>query len=86
MIKALAGNFKMNFFLSQILLFVLLSISSIGGIALTCLIGKIVCSNTLENRLNLAFQESLPDIRNGLFPELKTAPAQKEPAKQQHAH
>lgn len=44
---------------------------SIGGVVLTCLSGKIVCANTLENRLGLAFQESLPDIREGLFPDLE---------------
>lgn len=38
---------------------------------LCCQTGKIICANTLENRLNLAFQESLPDIRPGLFPDLK---------------
>lgn len=58
---------------------------SIGGVVLTCLEGKIVCSNTLENRLNLAFQESLPDVRNGLFPDLKVEPVKREPI-QHHPH
>ena len=61
--------------------------NSIGGVVLTCHSGKIVCSNTLENRLNLAFQESLPDIRSGLFPDLKAETVKKAPVKaQQHAH
>ena len=41
--------------------------NSIGGVILTSNRGRIVCSNTLLNRVNLAFQESLPDIRKELY-------------------
>eukprot|EP00828_Plagiopyla_frontata_P009025 TRINITY_DN145_c0_g1_i1.p1 TRINITY_DN145_c0_g1~~TRINITY_DN145_c0_g1_i1.p1 ORF type:complete len:263 (-),score=47.52 TRINITY_DN145_c0_g1_i1:73-861(-) len=40
---------------------------SIGGIILTSYHGKIVCSNTLLNRIILTFQQSLPDIRSQLY-------------------
>ena len=40
-----------------------------GGIMLYAQEGKIVCSNTLEDRLNMAFEMELPRIRHGLFPK-----------------
>lgn len=30
--------------------------------------GKIVCSNTIEERLQLCFQQAIPEIRDLLFP------------------
>ncbi|CAD8132668.1 unnamed protein product [Paramecium pentaurelia] len=39
----------------------------LGGIVLSCANNRIVCSNTLDDRLELSLQEFLPDIRNGLF-------------------
>ncbi|KAJ5079678.1 atpase h -transporting v1 subunit e1a-related [Anaeramoeba ignava] len=38
-----------------------------GGVVLSSPNGKIVCSNTLDNRLLLAFEALLPEIRNLLF-------------------
>ncbi|CAD8059219.1 unnamed protein product [Paramecium primaurelia] len=39
----------------------------LGGVVLSCANNRIVCSNTLDDRLELSLQEFLPDIRNGLF-------------------
>ena len=44
-----------------------------GGIIMMSLDRKIVCSNTLKGRLDLCFEELLPEIRNVLFP-LKKQP------------
>jgi len=45
--------------------------SCMGGIVLHCRKGRIVCSNTLDERLNLCYQEAIPDIRSLLFPSFK---------------
>ena len=42
-----------------------------GGVVLYALNRRIVCSNTLEDRLNQLFEIALPQIRNGLFPKDK---------------
>lgn len=42
--------------------------SCMGGILLHTRKGKIVCSNTLDERLHLCYQEATPDIRKFLFP------------------
>ena len=39
-----------------------------GGIKLHARKGRIVCSNTLDDRLNLRYQETTPQIRRLLFP------------------
>ncbi len=39
-----------------------------GGVILTSLDRRIVCSNTLQSRLDLCFEELLPQIRGILFP------------------
>jgi len=44
--------------------------SCLGGIKLLAKKGKIVCSNTLDDRLQLIYQEAIPDIRIELFPSL----------------
>lgn len=41
----------------------------LGGIVLSCYDGRIVCSNTIDSRINFAFQEMLPEIREGLYPD-----------------
>lgn len=41
--------------------------SCIGGIAVTSDDGKIVCSNTLDDRLRIAYQANLPRVREVLF-------------------
>ena len=40
-----------------------------GGVVLYAHHGKIVCPNTLEDRLNLVFEQELPQLRKGLFPK-----------------
>ena len=43
-----------------------------GGVILYAHNRRIVCSNTLEDRLNQIFESQLPMIRNGLFPKAAT--------------
>lgn len=60
--------------------------SCMGGIVLHCRKGRIVCSNTLDDRLNLVYQESIPEVRRILFPSFKK-PVQKASAPTQaHGH
>ena len=40
-----------------------------GGVILYAHNRRIVCSNTLEDRLNMVFESELPKIRLGLFPK-----------------
>jgi V-type H+-transporting ATPase subunit E len=47
--------------------------SCMGGIILHARKGKIVCSNTLDERLELCYGEAIPDIRRSLFPSFKKA-------------
>lgn len=42
--------------------------SCMGGILLHCRKGRIVCSNTLDERLHLVYAEAIPEIRSNLFP------------------
>jgi len=39
-----------------------------GGVVLTSVDKRIVCNNTLQSRLDLCFEELLPQIRSILFP------------------
>lgn len=41
-----------------------------GGIVLHTRKGRIVCSNTIDERLQLVYQEAIPEIRALLFPSL----------------
>ena len=43
------------------------SCRSTGGVVLTNKEGTIVCSNTLDDRLKIAYAQNLPDIRAALF-------------------
>ena len=43
-----------------------------GGIVLTSMDKRIVCNNTLKFRLDLCFEELLPNIRRLLFPVKKS--------------
>lgn len=45
--------------------------SCMGGVVLHCRKGRIVCSNTLDDRLQLVYQECVPEIRKILFPSFK---------------
>ena len=47
--------------------------SCMGGIMLHAKKGRIVCSNTLDERLQLVYQEAIPDIRAKLFPCFENA-------------
>ena len=40
---------------------------STGGVVLTNRDGTIVCSNTLDDRLKIAYAQNLPEIRAALF-------------------
>ena len=42
--------------------------SCMGGFLTHARKGRIVCSNTLDDRLALCYQEAIPDIRRLLFP------------------
>ena len=42
-----------------------------GGVIIYTHGRRIVCSNTLEDRLNMVFESQLPLIRRGLFPVTK---------------
>lgn len=46
----------------------------LGGVILYCYNNRIVYKNTFDMRLELCFQQSIPDIRAGIFgkrPEVK---------------
>lgn len=45
--------------------------SCMGGFLCHARKGRIVCSNTLDDRLQLCYQEAIPDIRRILFPSFK---------------
>ena len=42
-----------------------------GGVVLYAHQGRIVCPNTLEDRLGLVFEQELPQLRKGLFPKAR---------------
>eukprot|EP01017_Pseudomicrothorax_dubius_P049559 TRINITY_DN9231_c0_g1_i1.p1 TRINITY_DN9231_c0_g1~~TRINITY_DN9231_c0_g1_i1.p1 ORF type:complete len:192 (+),score=52.85 TRINITY_DN9231_c0_g1_i1:61-636(+) len=61
--------------------------AGVGGVVLTGLQGKIVCANTLDLRLDLCYQEFLPELRAGLFPDLAAADYKpRAPAPPTHGH
>ena len=45
--------------------------SCLGGVVLHARKGRIVCSNTLDERLHLVYIEAIPEIRKNLFPNFK---------------
>jgi V-type H+-transporting ATPase subunit E len=57
-----------------------------GGIVLTSKDKKIVCDNTLESRLNLCFEELLPQIRKTLFPQPEKVKKVEKPKADAHGH
>ena len=62
--------------------------SCMGGIILHAKRGRIVCSNTLDERLQLVYSDAIPEIREKLFPCLalaKPEKPQKEVA-EKHGH
>ncbi|GKV04303.1 hypothetical protein SLEP1_g16475 [Rubroshorea leprosula] len=44
-----------------------------GGVVLASQDGKIVCDNTLDARLDVAFKQKLPEIRKRLFGQLSSS-------------
>ena len=46
-----------------------------GGILMHARKGRIVCSNTIDERLQLVYQEAIPQIRSMLFPSFNKKPA-----------
>jgi hypothetical protein len=57
-----------------------------GGIILHAKRGRIVCSNTLDERLQLVYAEAIPEIRENLFPCLKKAEKVQTPGEEKHGH
>ena len=39
-----------------------------GGVRMHARKGRIVCSNTIDERLQLCFEEAIPEIRKLMFP------------------
>ena len=56
--------------------------SCMGGIMMHARKGRIVCTNTLDERLQLVYQEAIPDIRKSLFPSFKKE--EKKPSEVSH--
>jgi hypothetical protein len=46
---------------------VLHPLCSSGGVVVTSADGRIVCSNTLDHRVHIAYEANLPDVRGKLF-------------------
>jgi V-type H+-transporting ATPase subunit E len=42
--------------------------SCMGGVVMHSRKGRIVCSNTIDERMSLCYQEGIPEIRRLLFP------------------
>lgn len=60
--------------------------SCMGGILMHAKQGRIVCSNTLDERLALIQQEAIPQIREQLFPCMVKPPKPEKPAKTEGHH
>ena len=60
--------------------------SCMGGIMLHAKKGRIVCSNTLDERLQLVYQEAIPEIRKTLFPSFKKKSQAAAPSKSHAKH
>jgi len=54
--------------------------SCMGGIMLHARKGRIVCSNTIDERLQLVYQEAIPEIRTLLFPSFRRKTAEERHA------
>ena len=51
----------------------LILLRSTGGVVASSANGSIVCSNTLDERLRIAYTQTLPDIRTALFGAVQRA-------------
>ena len=58
--------------------------SCMGGVLLHARKGRIVCSNTLDERLQLVYQEAVPEIRENLFPCFQKPAKPEKPAAAGH--
>lgn len=58
--------------------------SCMGGVVLHTRRGRIVCSNTIDERLQLVYQEAIPEIRRILFPSFAKKPESKPVSVNQH--
>jgi len=61
-----------------------LGVSCCGGVSLSARNGTIVCSNTLESRLDLCFEHLVPQIRGILFGEREKPKVKAEPSSGHH--
>ena len=52
--------------------------SCMGGVLLHARKGRIVCTNTIDERLQLVYQEAIPQVRSILFPCFKKPEKQVE--------
>lgn len=60
--------------------------SCLGGLLLHAKKGRIVCSNTLDDRLQLVYQEAIPQVRSILFPSFKRPEVVKPVTAPKHHH
>lgn len=60
--------------------------SCLGGLVLHAKKGRIVCSNTLDERLHLVYIEAIPEIRAHLFPNFKKKDMRAKPSEQPKHH
>ena len=44
--------------------------SCLGGFVMYCKKNRIVCSQTLDDRINLVYQQAIPEMRAALFPSM----------------
>lgn len=42
-------------------------VSCVGGVHVISMDGKIICNNSLDDRLNVAYERNLPEIRSAIF-------------------
>jgi len=60
--------------------------SCMGGILMHARRGRIVCSNTLDERLQLVYGEAIPEIREKLFPCFTKPPKPEKPKAAEGIH
>lgn len=58
--------------------------SCMGGIVMHCRKGRIVCSNTIDERMSLCYQEGIPEIRRLLFPSFTRVHKPSAPIEKKH--
>jgi V-type H+-transporting ATPase subunit E len=58
--------------------------SCMGGVVMHSRKGRIVCSNTIDERMSLCYQEGIPEIRRLLFPSFTRAVKVDAPITKKH--